>query len=65
MIISHWGIFPGWFVPFSNRIGESRMRFEAVDFDTYCAAIDAVNAAALELAELEAMERRHSGRKFH
>lgn len=65
MIISHWGIFPGWFVPFSNRIGETRMSFQAVDFDTYCAAIDAVNAAALELAELEAMERRHYGRAFH
>lgn len=65
MLISHWGLFPGWFVPFSNRIGEARMRWEPVDFDTYCAAVDAVNAAALDLAELEAMERRHYGKSFH
>lgn len=62
MNISHWGIVPGWFVPLSNRIGEQRMRWEAIDFDTYLLGIQAAEQVALDpaLAEREALRRRRN-----
>ena len=62
MNISHWGIVPGWFIPLSHRIGEQRMRWEAIDFDTYLLGIEAAEQVAVDLAvaERDALRRRRN-----
>lgn len=49
MYISHWGLFPGWFecVPEPNgsvRISGGPIAWRAVNFDDFCAAVQAAEA---------------------
>lgn len=65
MTISHWGVFPGWWVPTTNRIGCGTYRFEACDFETFCMALDIAAENEIRFAAADAAALRSIGVKFH
>ncbi|MCA6114262.1 hypothetical protein J6524_04875 [Bradyrhizobium sp. WSM 1738] len=70
MIVSHWGIFPGFLrpkrFPFGELIGlPQEYDFEPVDWETFLAAFEAIERADFDRAIDEARYLRRVGVAFH
>lgn len=69
MIVSHWGIFPGFLRPFREADGSfpidprpDQLGFEPVDWETFLAAFDAIERAEMDDARDQAERLRRAGR---
>lgn len=67
MIISHWGIFPGWFrqrqyANGSYRLGDPADVWEPIDFETFCLAIEVWENDQRDMDAADAAAWRKAGR---